>query len=355
MSLSSLRCWSCVILWSFSCFLRASSPSRRTLRTEMRACSAYLAATRVSSLRRSSLRSGMGTRMVWPSVWGLRPSPASRMAFHEGAAAFDVVLAVEAARDQRLASGAVDLHAGLADLGDDALHRFHGEWRVLGDERAVVPHIALELRFRHGTIDQPHALRFWRGEMARGEEDLLGVGRADEIDQLLDAAPAISQPQPRRRDAEARILRGDAQIAAQRDAESAADAEAVDHGDGRLAHLLQRRQRALGDLVVLRDAFGRGALLLELRDVGAGDERLVAGAPEDDDADIGIAREMVEDDRHRLPHVQRQRVVPRWIVERHPADRSVTLGNHTLGRRNHAVRPPQTTPSRRSAATAWSS
>ena len=65
---------------SFSFFLRLSSPSRRTLRTETRAASAYFAATRVSSRRRSSLRSGIGTRMVWPSVCGLRPSPASRIA-----------------------------------------------------------------------------------------------------------------------------------------------------------------------------------------------------------------------------------------------------------------------------------
>src|SRR5437588_273461 len=79
-SCCSLRCSSCEISASFSRRLSSSTPSRRILRTDTRACSAYFAVTRVSSRRRSSFKSGIGTRMTWPSVWGLSPSPASRIA-----------------------------------------------------------------------------------------------------------------------------------------------------------------------------------------------------------------------------------------------------------------------------------
>ena len=59
-------------------------PSRRTLRTAIRAFSAYWPTSLASSLRRSSVRSGIGRRIIWPSVIGLSPSPAERIAFSTG-------------------------------------------------------------------------------------------------------------------------------------------------------------------------------------------------------------------------------------------------------------------------------
>ena len=59
-------------------------PSRRTLRTAMRAFSAYWPTSLASSLRRSSVMSGIGRRISWPSVIGLRPRLAARMAFSTG-------------------------------------------------------------------------------------------------------------------------------------------------------------------------------------------------------------------------------------------------------------------------------
>ena len=56
-------------------------PSRRTLRTATRACSAYLCATLTSSWRRSALSAGIGRRISAPSMIGLSPRLASRMAF----------------------------------------------------------------------------------------------------------------------------------------------------------------------------------------------------------------------------------------------------------------------------------
>src|SRR6185437_2570157 len=144
---------------------------------------------------------------------------------------------------------------------------------------------------------------------------------------------------PRRRHAEARGVGGDAQVGLQRHADAAADAEALDHGDGRLADLAELGVRQLGDPVIFGDRLRRGALLLELRDVGAGNEGLVAGAAQHDDADLGVARKMIENHRHRLPHVERHGVAPLGIVEDHPADRTVLLGDQALARGNHRGTP----------------
>ena len=55
-------------------------PSRRTLRTATRACSAYWPATLARSRRRSSFSSGIGRRRIVPSICGLMPRPELRIA-----------------------------------------------------------------------------------------------------------------------------------------------------------------------------------------------------------------------------------------------------------------------------------
>ena len=114
----------------------------------------------------------------------------------------------------------------------------------------------------------------------------------------------------------------------QRHRQAAADAVAADAGDRRLRELAEARIRDLADLVVVGDLLGRVARLLELRDVGARHEGLVAGAGDDDDADRRILLEVVEDDRDRLPHVGRGGVVLLRLVEDEPADRARLLRDH---------------------------
>jgi hypothetical protein len=80
-----------------------------------------------------------------------------------------------------------------------------------------------------------------------------------------------------------RGARGDANVAGHGQLAAAADREAVDHGDGRL--------RVRRDLVEDAPPVHDGALLErrtlgELADVGAGDERLVTRAGEDDNAHL---------------------------------------------------------------------
>ena len=92
----------------------------------------------------------------------------------------------------------------------------------------------------------------------------------------------VAHAEPRRRDAEARLAGRHPQIALERHAEAAADAVAADHRDRRAA---RRRQTLIGfahQRVVADAPLLARALLLELRDVGAGDEGLAAGAAQHD-------------------------------------------------------------------------
>ena len=68
-------------LVSLSIFLSLSLPSRRTWRMAVRDSSAMTCAFFTSSLRRSSVSTGIGTRMTLPSDAGLRPRSELRMAF----------------------------------------------------------------------------------------------------------------------------------------------------------------------------------------------------------------------------------------------------------------------------------
>src|SRR5258708_17392395 len=75
------RSSSCEILESFSSFFSLSFASRRTRRTPLRASSANLWTILESSLRRSSVRAGIGMRITLPSFVGFSPRLAARMPF----------------------------------------------------------------------------------------------------------------------------------------------------------------------------------------------------------------------------------------------------------------------------------
>src|ERR1039457_3935345 len=75
---------SSVIFLSLRSALTASLPSRRMLRTDTRWCSATPCRRLTNSLRRSSVRGGMGSRIILPSLAGFRPRSETRMAFSIG-------------------------------------------------------------------------------------------------------------------------------------------------------------------------------------------------------------------------------------------------------------------------------
>src|SRR5207237_2109163 len=90
----------------------------------------------------------------------------------------------------------------------------------------------------------------------------------------------------------------------------------------------------------------RGALVLELGDVGTGDEGLPSCPGEDHDPDLVICREVVEDLRGGLPHLERDGVVALRVVEDHRADAPFLAGEHLVASFHAAL--PQITLSRRS-------
>src|SRR3546814_7141513 len=59
------------------------------------------------------------------------------------------------------------------------------------------------------------------GIARRGQEDLERARRADGRDQVADRGHAVAQAQPAGRDGERAVVRGDAQVAAQRDVQAA--------------------------------------------------------------------------------------------------------------------------------------
>src|SRR4029077_11257804 len=88
----------------------------------------------------------------------------------------------------------------------------------------------------------------------------------------------LADPEPRRGDPESRVVRGDTHVAADRDADAAADTVAVDHREERLGQRAERALTFLRDPAVFLLIGHVAPPLLELRDVGTGHERLVAGA-----------------------------------------------------------------------------
>src|SRR5258706_5801160 len=145
---------------------------------------------------------------------GLPPFENGLAFFHEGSAAFCVILAREAFLHPRLGRrGVVVL---LRHLADDALRGAHRQRRVGGNAVANLASEGFELLNGDHMMDQPHRFRLGGAELPRGDHDLAGVWRADGVDQVLHRRGAVAQAQPRRRDAEAAVLGGDAQVAEQR-------------------------------------------------------------------------------------------------------------------------------------------
>ncbi len=149
-------------------------------------------------------------------------------------------------------------------------------------------------------------------------------GDADHVDQVLHRRGAVAQAHARRRDAEARVVGGDAQVAGVGDVEARAQAVAAHHRHRRLLERLRaapaRPLRAPRSAAPPR---GPSAALSNCEMSAPETKALLARAGEDDHADRGVGGELVEHARDRLPHVDRHGVQARRVAEDHPADRAV--------------------------------
>src|SRR5580704_16297484 len=251
--------------------------------------------------------------------------------FHEGAAALGIVLALEALLDHGGAFREIALAFVLDHLADREFRGGDGERRVFADRLGVVLDIGVKLGCWHDAVDKAHDARLLGVELARRVENLLRKGDSDDIDELLETVERIAEAELGGRDGEARIVRANAQVAAQREADPAADAIAADHSDGRFRKIVDRRIGALDRLIVAHDRFFIGALVLEPRNIGAGHEGLVAGAGQHHDPHVLVAVELLENPRGCLPHFERDRVAAFGVVEDHVTDMPVLAREHLVG------------------------
>ena len=106
------------------------------------------------------------------------------------------------------------------------------------------------------------------------------------------------------RNAELAVHRGNPQIGLHRDRQPAAQAEAADARDDRLGKRGILRPPHARLPIVLLLCIGVRAVLLELTDVGTGNECLVARAGKDHHAHGRILGEIVEDFTEAGPHLQ---------------------------------------------------
>ena len=143
----------------------------------------------------------------------------------------------------------------------------------------------------HDAIHQPDAKRFLRVDHFAGEQQLQRAALADEARQPLRAAVAWHESELHLGLTELRGLRRDANVARHRELAAAAEREAIHGGDHRLGRRLEATKHVLA---ALRERLRRDrAVLLELGDVGAGDEG-AAGAGEDDAANARVAAQRVD-------------------------------------------------------------
>src|SRR5215831_19497610 len=258
---------------------RRDATSTRAAPTHMRAAEPN--ARHCAKWRRATGPPAICTMLALPCPWPCpcpgtnpwrgqaQPDPASsalegRLALlHEGAAALDVVLACKAGLDRLLDRAKPAVLRVIGSGIDGELGGLDGERRIAGDRGGKLLNVTRDLSRRHDAIDEAHDARILSAELARGEEDLLGESRTDDVDELFDAGIAIAEPQPCRRHGKYRIGGANAQVGRERDGQSSADADTADHGNGGLQGGVEGCMRRIAGLIVNLDGLGVAALLLE--------------------------------------------------------------------------------------------
>jgi hypothetical protein len=203
--------------------------------------------------------------------------------------------------------------------------------RAFGDALRGRDRLALDLAVGDDPVDQPDAQRLLRAVHAALEQDLERVRRPDQLEQRLQLGVRDDEAQARDGDAETRARATDPQVAHGRDLQAAADAQAADLRDHRVAALRDRVHRGVGALVIAPRLVDRAAALLELADVGADAERALAGAGEDDAAQAVVGIELGEQLAQPAPHRKVDGVQLGRLVERDLGDPARTLEQHEVG------------------------
>ena len=189
-----------------------------------------------------------------------------------------------------------------------------------------IPDGGADMALLRHRIDQAERLGAAGALGLAGQHHGHRLDRADQARQPHRSAEARMQAEQHLGEAEARVVDGDALVAGQRQLESAAEAIAVDHRDGRQRQAVEPVQDGVAARQQRLDLrrVGDGA---ELRDVGAGDEAARLGRADHQPART-IAFELVERQVELGQRLAVQRVgAGALLVEQQPGD-AVLVGSH---------------------------
>src|SRR5918995_3039370 len=172
-------------------------------------------------------------------------------------------------------------------------------------------------------IDQADAIRLVGMHLESRVDHLRRETWTDEPRQPLRAAPAGWNPQADFRLREARVLRGEANIAGDSQLATTTKCVAVDRGDHRLRQTLDGAGERLS-LATECQALCRSEID-HLLDIGARGERAIPGSCQDDDPDRAILTERVERSPQEVELLGVERVERLWAVHRDDRDAVVDL------------------------------
>src|SRR3954447_4806089 len=221
------------------------------------------------------------------------------------------------------------LKVGVPGDSDELGHRSCGEGRDLRD-RIGLGERGVEETFRRDDLcDEAERMRLLGGQPTGGKQHVVRHERPDGAGEPLGPAPAGAQPEQPFGQREDRGRRRDQHVAAQRDLEPAAERVAVDRADHGCPERVDASEHVAAPVLVLdeSDVIELGVLA----DVGAGDERPVAGAGDDDDANIPIALRLVERCVELFEHRRAERVQLLGTVQREDKRRVPPVTEHEVG------------------------
>src|SRR5262245_32364390 len=254
------------------------------------------------------------------AVSDLPPLEPRRPLLQEGACPFLVVLAVERLDAESAKVLAMRVCDAFEDRPNLSLRPAHGQRRIGGDRAEVVVRVGLELRRGHEALNQAHVKRFRSIDRSRRIENVLRIGGADEIHELMHGIEPVNDAEAGSRNAELGPARRKAEIAGHRDRHRAAHTEPEDHGDGGLRADANGTVRGVGLLPVLERGLRVLAVLFELGDVGARGERVPPSAAIHDGANRIVLGEAFGHGGNLGPHRQADRIAHVGTVEGHGRD-----------------------------------
>ena len=189
-------------------------------------------------------------------------------------------------------------------LGGTDAHR-----RAFQDLARPAPRLGHQLRVRHHRGDEAEPVALLRADAAPGEHHAHRLLQGHHARQALQPARARREADARLGQREQRLVRGDDQVAGERDLETTTHRKAIHRRDHRLGEVIAVGEPGKALRRMLRALAGLRALLGVILQVVAGAERLVAGAGDDRDPQFRVGGERIEGVRQLLVGHRVQRVV----------------------------------------------